>query len=147
MIARTWRTRIDMARLEEWDRFVRERSTPMFRLQDGVLAVFHARDGDEWLTVSIWRDAPAVEWLDSQSYTTTAGDLLATGMVLRDPVTEAFEVSSCEISELVAALGLMGAEQPVLKTLLDRLRAVSRRVYDYNTPGYYAFYRLTLPQT
>ena len=106
MIARTWRTRIDMARLEEWDRVVRERSTPMFRLQDGMLAVFHARDGDEWLTVTIWRDAPAVDALDSsQHYTTTAADLLATGMVLRDPVTEAFDVSSFDASELVAALG------------------------------------------
>ena len=105
MFARTWRTRIDMARLEEWDRFARERSTPMFRHHDGMLAVFHARDGDEWLTVSIWRDAQAVEALDSsQSYTTTAADLMATGMVLRDPVSKAFEVISFDVSALVAAL-------------------------------------------
>jgi heme-degrading monooxygenase HmoA len=101
MITRTWRTRIDIARLEEWDRFVRERSTPMFRKQDGMLAVFHAREGDEWLTVSIWRDAAAVEALESSpSYTATAAALLATGMVLRDPVTEAFEVSAFDVSEL-----------------------------------------------
>ena len=106
MIARTWRTRIDMARLEEWDRFVRERSTPMFRRQDGMLAVFHARDGDEWLTITIWRDASAVAALDtSPSYSATAADLLATGMVLRDPVTEAFAVGSFDAWELVAALG------------------------------------------
>lgn len=106
MIARTWRTRIDMARLEEWDRFLRELSTPMFRQHDGMLAVFHPRNGDEWLTISIWRDASAVEALgSSQSYTTTAADLLATGMVLRDPVAEAFEISSFDVSGLVAALG------------------------------------------
>ena len=101
MIARTWRTRIDTARLDEWERFVSERSTPMFRQQDGMRAVFHARDGDEWLTVSILRDAATVAALgSSQSYITTAEDLLATGMVLREPVTEAFEVSSFDVRNM-----------------------------------------------
>jgi quinol monooxygenase YgiN len=106
VVVRTWRTRIDTERLDEFDRFVRERSAPMFREQPGLLAVLYSRDGDQWLTLTLWRDAAAAERLgESASYLAAVEELLGSGMVLGEPVTEAFELEGAVVPDGDALLG------------------------------------------
>ena len=43
MVARIWRTGVKPERFEEYERFARERSLPMFRAQRGFIGVLFMR--------------------------------------------------------------------------------------------------------
>ena len=88
VIVRIWRTGIDMERAEEYDRFVVERSLPMFRRQPGLTAVYFTRTGEEdRAVVTVWADATAVSALDtSDEYQETTAAIIAAGF-LRTPQT------------------------------------------------------------
>ena len=94
MIARLWRTRVDLTRLTEYEQFAQDQSLPMFRQQQGFLVVFFLRDDQAILVVSLWRDRPAVEALAaSATYQATVRQLQATGLLLGQQSVEIFEVS------------------------------------------------------
>ncbi|MFF0269988.1 hypothetical protein [Kribbella sp. NPDC004536] len=88
MIVRIWRTRIDEERAGEYDRFVVERSLPMFRRQPGLATVYFTSTGEEErAVVTVWADAAAVSALDtSDDYQETTAAILAAGF-LRPPQT------------------------------------------------------------
>lgn len=69
MIVRLWRARVAPGRAADLESFARERSLPMFERQAGFEGVMFLRDGDDWITATLWRDADAVAALaTSPSY-------------------------------------------------------------------------------
>jgi heme-degrading monooxygenase HmoA len=94
VIVRIWRTGIDAVRAEEYERFARERSLPMFRAQTGFRGVLFASGGEtERVVLSFWDDVGAVAALDeSPSYRETVAALLATGILTGEQSVEALDV-------------------------------------------------------
>ena len=109
MILRIWRAKINPARLEEYRRFERERSLPMFRKQPGLLGVLFLRYvEDQAASLTIWEDAGAVEALTSSpSYRRTARELAESDLLAGKQSEEVFEVEGGDLrpEALVAALG------------------------------------------
>jgi heme-degrading monooxygenase HmoA len=82
MIARTWYTEIDPDRAEEYERFARDISLPMFRAQAGFAGVLMLRDGARCQVITVWRDREAIEALDrSPSYQETVAKIVARGFL------------------------------------------------------------------
>jgi heme-degrading monooxygenase HmoA len=109
MIARLWRTQVDLTRLADYEQFAQDQSLPIFRQQRGFLGVFLLREHQAILVVSLWEDRAAVEALDtSASYQTTVRRLLATGLLLGDQSVDLFEVSGGTFLPVVLSQG----EQP-----------------------------------
>ncbi len=107
MILRIWRTELNQARLDEYARFERERSLPMFREQRGLVGVLFLREGpDRAVALTIWEDLAAVEALrDSVTYQHTAGALMESGLLMGEPSVELFEVHGGELrAQLLGAL-------------------------------------------
>jgi heme-degrading monooxygenase HmoA len=94
VIVRIWRTGIDPARAEEYERFAGERSLPMFRRQAGFLGVLFASGGEtERVVLSFWENAGAVEELGrSPTYRETVDELLATGILAGEQTVEVLDV-------------------------------------------------------
>jgi heme-degrading monooxygenase HmoA len=99
VIVRIWRTRIDPARAEDYERFARERSLPMFRTQAGFRGVlFASGEETERVVLSFWEDAGAVAALEhSPSYGETVDALLATGILTGDQTVEVLNVDGGEL--------------------------------------------------
>jgi heme-degrading monooxygenase HmoA len=94
VIVRIWRTGIDPARTEDYERFTRERSLPMFRSQAGFRGVlFASGDETERVVLSFWENAGAVAALDgSPSYGETVDALLASGILTGEQSVEVLDV-------------------------------------------------------
>ena len=94
MIVRIWRTGIDPARADEYERFAEERSLPMFRAQPGFRGVLFtsAADGGR-AVISFWEDQGDVELLGrSESHRDTAAALGSTGILRGEQTVEVLEV-------------------------------------------------------
>jgi heme-degrading monooxygenase HmoA len=94
VIVRIWRTRVDPARADEYERFAHERSLPMFRRQAGFRGVlFAAGDETERVVLSFWENADAVEALGrSPTYRETVDALLASGILTGEQTVEVLDV-------------------------------------------------------
>ena len=94
MIARLWRTQVNLTRLAEYEQFAQEQSLPMFRQQRGFLGVFFLGEHQAILVLSLWEDRTAVEALaTSATYQATVRQLQATGLLLGQSHVELFEIS------------------------------------------------------
>ena len=60
MKCRIWRTGVVPGRFEEYERFAREISLPMFRSQAGYRGVMMAGDGPERIVITLWEDDDAI---------------------------------------------------------------------------------------
>jgi heme-degrading monooxygenase HmoA len=109
MLARIWRTGVKPERFEEYERFARERSLPMFREQRGFIGVLFMREGaDRVAVLTLWEDERAVKELDaSPLYRQTVEVILGSGLLAADQSVEVFEVHGGQVSagELAARLG------------------------------------------
>jgi heme-degrading monooxygenase HmoA len=94
VIVRIWRTGIDPARAEDYERFAGERSLPMFRRQAGFRGVlFASGDETERVVLSFWENEGAVEELGrSPTYRETVEALLATGILAGEQTVEVLDV-------------------------------------------------------
>ena len=94
MIVRIWRTGIDPARADEYERFAEERSLRMFRAQRGFRGVlFTTAADDRRAVISFWEDQGDVELLGrSESYRDTAAALGSTGILRGEQTVEVLEV-------------------------------------------------------
>ena|SRR3989442_4481749 len=93
MIVRIWRTRVDRARMAEYETFEKNESEPMFRKQVGNLGVLFARTQDECAAISFWRDMRSIESLEtSWTYQQTVEKLNATGLLTGSQSLEVFRV-------------------------------------------------------
>jgi heme-degrading monooxygenase HmoA len=82
VILRIWKANIDPARAEEYERFARERSLPMFRSHRGFQGCAFLRDGADCIVVTLWdepADAAALE--SSDLYRETVAAIMAAGFV------------------------------------------------------------------
>lgn len=109
MIARIWRTGVDPARLEDYARFERERSLPMFLEHRGLLDVLFLREArDRAAALTLWEDESVIEALEaSPLYRRTVEDFSASGLLLSKQVVEVFEVEGGRLrpQRLVETLG------------------------------------------
>lgn len=93
MIVRLWKTRVDKARIEEYEENERERSTPMFREQPGCLGALFLRSRDDCFALTFWKDMEAVERLKtSKSYQEASSFYSDSGMLMSEPSLQVFEV-------------------------------------------------------
>jgi heme-degrading monooxygenase HmoA len=109
MVARIWRTGVKPERFEEYERFARERSLPMFREQRGFIGVLFMReDADRVAVLTLWDDEQAVEELEASSlYRQTVEEILGGGLLAAEQSVEVFEVHGGQVSarKLAARLG------------------------------------------
>jgi len=82
MILRVWRASIDPARAEEYERFARERSLPMFRSHRGFRGCAFLRNGSECTVVTLWTGPEDVAALEASTlYRDAVAAIMATGFV------------------------------------------------------------------
>ncbi len=109
MVARIWRTGVKPNRFEEYERFARERSLPMFREQRGFVGVLFMREkADRAAVLTLWEDEKAVEELEaSPLYRQTVEAILGSGFLAMEESVEVFEVHGGQVlaGELAARLG------------------------------------------
>jgi heme-degrading monooxygenase HmoA len=90
---RIWRTRLDLERLDEYERFVEEQSKPMFRAQQGFRGVLYSRRRDEVAVLSFWDDKAAVDALDtSATYQQAVRTIGETGFLRGESILDVFEI-------------------------------------------------------
>ena len=93
MIARTWQTKTDPARVDEFEKVARTRSLPMFQEQYGCLGVLFAREASDAVSITLWEDRQALERLaTSPSYQTTVHQIEATGFLEGEQVVSSHTV-------------------------------------------------------
>jgi heme-degrading monooxygenase HmoA len=109
MVARIWRTGVKPERFEEYERFARERSLPMFREQRGFIGVLFMReDADRAVVLTLWEDEVAIEALEaSPLYRQTVEAILGSGLLAAEQSVEVLKVHGGQIleGELAARLG------------------------------------------
>jgi heme-degrading monooxygenase HmoA len=107
VVARIWRTGVKPERFEEYERFARERSLPMFREQRGFIGVLFMREGaDRAAMLTLWEDEEAIEELEASSlYRRTVEDILGSGFLAVEQSVEVFEVHGGQVSAAVLAAG------------------------------------------
>jgi heme-degrading monooxygenase HmoA len=82
VIVRIWRAQIDPARADEYERFARERSLPMFRSHDGFRGCAFLRDGAERMVITLWEGVEDVAALErSDRYRETVAAIMRTGFI------------------------------------------------------------------
>lgn len=109
IVLRVWRTAVLPERTEEYHRFARERSLPMFESHDGFLGALFSRGDSDFATITIWRDAAAANALEASArYRETVSDILASGILGGDQTVERLRVDG----------GAVTAELPSLLTAL-----------------------------
>jgi heme-degrading monooxygenase HmoA len=102
VIVRIWRTGIDEARADEYERFASERSLAMFQRREGCLGVLftHAETGRA--VISLWTDRAAVDRLESdREYQATVAAILEAGFLRSPQVVETFGATGGWLSEAV----------------------------------------------
>jgi heme-degrading monooxygenase HmoA len=100
MKCRIWRTQVVPGRFEEYERFAREISLPMFQSQTGYRGVMMAGDGAERIVITLWENDDAVAALETSStYRDTVSKIIATGFLTGD---QPVEVYSTHLSDLDA---------------------------------------------
>ena len=92
VVVRIWRTAVAEGREEEYERFARDVSLPMFRRHEGFAGVVMGRQGPDRVVVTLWRSAADAQALEtSADYRGTVERILAAGFLLDVRETETFE--------------------------------------------------------
>ena len=95
MILRIWRTRFDPSRLGELQDFAESISMPMFDSLPGCVGQIHANDGSTWITQTLWESTEAISEAESSDrYRGTVAAILDLGVIVGEPTTEVFTVTS-----------------------------------------------------
>jgi heme-degrading monooxygenase HmoA len=82
VIVRVWRAQIDPARADEYERFARERSLPMFRSHAGFQGCAFLRDGSDCTVITLWEGPADVAALESSDrYRETVAAIMETGFI------------------------------------------------------------------
>jgi heme-degrading monooxygenase HmoA len=82
MMARIWRTQVDVDRHDEYWDFAQSRSLPMFRAEPGFLGVLFLSRATSRVVVTFWRDLDSCEALEvSPNYRNVVDELDASGLL------------------------------------------------------------------
>lgn len=94
MIARSWKTEIDVVRSAEYDAFAQAHSRPMFALLPGCLGALFLGTGETRIVLSLWVDRDSIAALDSNAkYRETVAAFQSTGILRQPQSVELFEVT------------------------------------------------------
>jgi heme-degrading monooxygenase HmoA len=103
MIARIWRTQIDETRADDYRRFARVKSLPMFREQPGFVGVLFAANLAERTVITLWRDIASAQRLDqSETYKSTVAEIEATGFLRGESSVEVLELEGFFVEDTSA---------------------------------------------
>lgn len=109
MIVRLWRARVAPGRAEDLETFARARSLSMLERQTGFEGVMFLREGDDWVTVTLWRDADAVEALaTSPSYEEVVREITASGLLVGEQSVASFTLVDGRLPLLGGAVSREG---------------------------------------
>jgi heme-degrading monooxygenase HmoA len=106
LIARIWRTEVDPDRADEYERFAREVSLPMFRRQQGYAGVMMLRDGTACQVITLWRSREDVAALDqSPLYRETVQHILRQGFLQGDQMLDIAEAHLIDWYRTISQVG------------------------------------------
>jgi heme-degrading monooxygenase HmoA len=101
MKCRIWFTQVVPGRFEEYERFAREISLPMFQSQTGYRGVLMAGDGSERLVITLWESDEAIAALDtSPTYKDTVSKIVATGFLTGDQSVEVYDTHLSDLDAI-----------------------------------------------
>jgi heme-degrading monooxygenase HmoA len=93
MIMRIWRTQVDEAQAEQYERFAAEESLPMFRAHQGFEGHLFGRRGGDCVVITIWKDDAAADALEaSPRYRDTVARINAAGFLADRSEVERFQL-------------------------------------------------------
>jgi len=93
MIMRIWRTQVDEAQAEQYERFAAEESLPMFRAHQGFEGHLFGRRGGDCVVITIWKDNAAADALEaSPRYRDTVARINAAGFLADRSEVERFQL-------------------------------------------------------
>jgi heme-degrading monooxygenase HmoA len=93
MIMRIWRTQVDEAQAEQYERFAAEESLPMFRAHQGFEGHLFGRRGRDCVVITIWKDDAAADALEaSPRYRDTVARINAAGFLAGRSQVERFQL-------------------------------------------------------
>jgi heme-degrading monooxygenase HmoA len=105
MLARIWRTKLDISRIADYEHFAIQRSFPMFKDQPGFLGVLFARQEADCAVITFWDQPAAIEALESSPvYLTTVAEINQTGFLVGDASVDILDIHAGEISLVACAL-------------------------------------------
>lgn len=122
LIARIWRSNIDLGSIDDYEQFARERSLPMFRRQHGFVGALMLRDESECQVITLWRGRASVALLDSSpQYRHTVRLLKRLGMLRGEQTVELTRAHLFAAEPLPRWLiAPNGRDVPKANTLLSR---------------------------
>jgi heme-degrading monooxygenase HmoA len=93
VIMRIWRTQVDEAHAEQYERFAAEESLPMFRAHQGFEGHLFGRRGGDCVVITIWMDDAAADALEaSPHYRDTVARINAAGFLVGRSEVERFQL-------------------------------------------------------
>lgn len=98
MIARVWRASVDAARVEDYERFAGERSTPFFLRQEGCRGVLMYRRGGLCTVITLWSGQEQADALSaSAGYRDLVAGIRDQGFILDEALDGSFDVHEASI--------------------------------------------------
>ncbi len=92
-IARIWRTNVSPDRADDYERFAKNVSLPMFRVQQGFAGVLMLRDDADCLVITLWNEQADITALSkSESYNATVEHILNEGFLMGEQTTESYDL-------------------------------------------------------
>ena len=93
MIMRVWRTQVDEAQAEQYERFAAEESLAMFRAHQGFEGHLFGRRAGDCVVITIWKDDAAADALEaSPRYRDTVARINAAGFLVGRSEVERFQL-------------------------------------------------------
>ena len=103
MIARIWTTKCRESRAQEYERFARDVSLPMFTCQEGLCGVLFLRQGEDCRVLSLWEDMAAIGKLaTSQSYQAVVEKIIGLDVLYGEQAVELLDVHGGFVGPKVA---------------------------------------------
>jgi heme-degrading monooxygenase HmoA len=101
MKCRIWRTQVVQDRFEEYERFARDISLPMFQSQAGYRGVMMAGDGPDRIVITLWENDDSLAALDASStYRDTVSKIIATGFLMGDQSVEVYDTHLSDLDAI-----------------------------------------------
>lgn len=101
-LARIWLTKVLEERAQEYERFARDTSLPMFQKQQGFRGVIMLRSGGNGAVITFWDNEESIEALAaSPSYAQTVEDIGNQGFLLGESSVEIFDAHLMDVAALI----------------------------------------------
>jgi len=100
LLARIWHTEIDPGRADDYERFARQVSLPMFEAQPGFAGVLMLRDGARCQVITLWESSEAIDALNSSpTYRATVERILAEGFLRGEQHVETLDAHLLSVAQ------------------------------------------------